>query len=116
MPTHTGCQPESLVVMSCFRWLLDIIPRSLPFLPHPLSARAQLRLPPDRPLDHPQSRLVTLNTARNPAETQCCGFLLVTVPETNQYEKHKAGNRKDGQRKQDTANHSCHCATLTNQR
>jgi len=61
--THTGCQPESLVVMSCFRWLLDIIPRSLPFLPHPLSARAQLRLPPDRPLDHPQSRLVTLNTA-----------------------------------------------------
>ena len=42
----------------------DIIPRSLPFLPHPRSARAQLRSLPDRLLDHLQSRLVTLNTAR----------------------------------------------------
>jgi hypothetical protein len=50
--------------MSCFRWLLDIIPPSLPFFPHPLSARAQLRPLPDRLLDHPQSRLVMLDSAR----------------------------------------------------
>src|SRR5262245_4118254 len=46
------------------RWSLEIIPRALPFLPHPLSARAQLRLLPDRPLDLPRTRLATLNTAR----------------------------------------------------
>jgi hypothetical protein len=33
----------------------------------------------------------------------------VAVPKTNQHEKHKAGKRKDGQRKQDSANRSCHC-------
>src|SRR5262252_8016109 len=43
----------------------------------------------------------------NPAESQCSGFLFVRVPETNQHEKHKAGNRKEGQRKQNTANHWC---------
>jgi len=48
-----------------------------------------------------------------PAETQCCGLLLVTVPETNQHEKHKTGNGKGGHRKQNTANHSCHSATPT---
>ena len=57
---------------SCFRWLLDIIPRSLPFLPHPLSAYAQLRLLPDRPLDRPQSRLATLNTARKSRGSRSC--------------------------------------------
>jgi hypothetical protein len=48
----------------------------------------------------------------NPAETQCYGFPFVTIPETNQHEKHKAGNRKGDQRKQDTANHSCHCGPI----
>src|SRR5215831_15874908 len=43
----------------------------------------------------------------SPAESQCSGFLFVRVPETNQHEKHKAGNRKEGQRKQNTANHWC---------
>src|SRR5262245_23223006 len=49
--------------MSCFRWLLDVIPRSLLFLPPPLSARSQLRLLRDSPLHHPQSRLVTRDSA-----------------------------------------------------
>src|SRR6266545_924699 len=48
----------------------------------------------------------------NPAETQCYGFPFVTIPETNQHEKHKAGNRKGDQRKQNTANHSCHCGPI----
>src|SRR5215831_21222439 len=39
--------------------------------------------------------------------TQGSGVLFVRVPETNQHEKHKAGNRKEGQRKQNTANHWC---------
>src|SRR5262245_43641273 len=43
----------------------------------------------------------------SPAESQCSGFLFIRVPETDQHEKHKAGNRKDGQRKQNTANHWC---------
>src|SRR5215468_2606848 len=43
----------------------------------------------------------------NPAESQCSGFLFVRVPETNQHEKHKAGNRKEDQRKQNTTNHWC---------
>src|SRR6516164_7999459 len=43
----------------------------------------------------------------NPAESQCSGVLFVRVPETNQHEKHKAGNRKEGQRKQNTTNHWC---------
>src|SRR5262249_26887830 len=49
--------------LSCFRWLLDVIPRSLLFLPPPLSARSQLRLLRDSPLHHPQSRLVTRDSA-----------------------------------------------------
>ena len=52
---------------------------------------------------------MTLNTAGNPAETSC-DFLLVTVQKTNQHEKQKSGNRKTGQRKQDSANRSCHCS------
>src|SRR5262245_54771616 len=43
-------------------------------------------------------------------------FLLVTVPETNQHEKHKAGNRKNGQRKQDSADRSCHGTNLNRNR
>src|SRR5215467_14963230 len=39
--------------------------------------------------------------------TQGSGVLFLRVPETNQHEKHKAGNRKEGQRKQNTANHWC---------
>jgi hypothetical protein len=41
-----------------------------------------------------------------------CGLLvdlpgLVEIEKQGQHEKHKAGNRKDGQRKQNTTNHCC---------
>src|SRR5262249_60391611 len=59
-----GRQRSSGISCSCVAsaWL-EVIPRSLLFLPQPLSARAQLRLLRDRPLHHPQSRLVTLDSA-----------------------------------------------------
>src|SRR5215472_8599116 len=43
----------------------------------------------------------------NSAEPQGFGFLFVSVPETDQHKKQKAGERKGDQANQNATNHSC---------
>src|SRR5262245_39657125 len=43
----------------------------------------------------------------NSAESQGFRFLFVSVPETDQHKKQKAGERKGGQANQNATNHSC---------
>src|SRR5262249_15135222 len=43
----------------------------------------------------------------NSAESQAFGFLFVSVPETDQHKKKKAGERKGGQANQNATYHSC---------
>src|SRR5215831_3002458 len=43
----------------------------------------------------------------NSAESQGSGFLFVSVPETDQHKKQKAGERKGDQANQNATNHSC---------
>src|SRR6516164_9771995 len=43
----------------------------------------------------------------NSAESQGFGFLFVSVPETDQHKKQKAGKRKGDQANQNATNHSC---------